>query len=86
MRILSYIFVFTNYLLLSLGIFCSLTFTALLHTIPKLHTFWGRRFIVSTSVIMEVPPETIIRAVKQMKKNNVMLFWKTSWLQRPLTI
>ncbi len=39
-----------------------------------------------TSVIMEVPPETIIRAVKQMKKNNVMLFWKTFWLQRPLTI
>jgi len=57
-----------NYLLLSLGIFCSLTFTAVLHTIPKLHTFQGRRFILSTSVIMEVQPETIIQAIKQMKK------------------
>ena len=57
-----------NYLLLSLGIFCSLTFTALLHTIPKLHTFQGRRFILPTSVIMEVQPETIIQAIKQMKK------------------
>lgn len=41
---------------------------------------------MSTSVILEVQPETIIQAVKQMKKNNVMLFWKTSWLQRHPTI
>jgi len=71
---------------LSIGLSFSLTFTALLHTISQLHIFQGRRFILSTSVILEVQPETIIQAVKQMKKNNVMLFWKTSWLQRHPTI
>ena len=53
---------------LSIGLSFSLTFTALLHTISQLHIFQGRRFILSTSVILEVQPETIIQAVKQMKK------------------